>query len=1006
MTASAPLATVVDLFAELHALGIKLWLEGGELRFRAPRGALSDELKEALRSRREDIVEFLRSARESRQVPPVEPADRHGVLPLSFPQERLWFLEQWRPAGIAAAAYNIVEAVRLCGPLDRRALAGGLQDVVDRHEVLRTTFAALEGQPRQVVHPRLDVPLALTDLANLAEQEPAAAEAEALRLLSDEAHHAFDLERGPLLRATLARIAPDQHFLVLNLHHIVSDGWSTAVLIRDLVAFYEARAAARLDAPHAIRSSLPPLPVQYADYAVWQRRWLSGGVLDEQIAYWRERLRGAPDVLELPADRPRPPEQSFRGDTLELALPAGTSAGLERLAESGTTRFMLLLTGFAALLGRLAGVDDLLIGTPVANRRRAELEPLIGFFVNTLVIRAELAGRPSFRQLLARVRDSTIGAFAHADLPFERLVEELQPVRDKSRTPLIQVMFVLQNTPEGSLTARGLQLAPLALPQRTAKFDLTLTVVDGPPPLSAALEFSTDLFDAATVRRFGEYWQRLLAGAAADPDTPLTGLPLLSEAEQSQLAAWNATGRDYDLDCTLDGLIADQTARTPDAVALVFEDQALTYAELGRRASRLAAELSHRGAGPETIVGICAERSLELVVGLLAILRSGAAYLPLDPAYPQERLAFMLEDAQIALLLTQSHLIERLPPHGAQVLDLETVRTPLLPRAQRGQADPPLETSGDNLAYLIFTSGSTGRPKGAMNEHRAIVNRLLWMQDAYGLTTIDHVLQKTPFSFDVSVWEFFWPLLTGARLVLAIPGGHQDARYLARTITEQEITTLHFVPPMLRAFLEKPEVAGCTSLTRVICSGEALPFDLQQRFFARLGATGAGLHNLYGPTEAAVDVTYWECERNPAREAVPIGYPVANTAIHLLDRDGNPAPVGVHGELLIGGVQVGRGYLGRPALTAERFVPDPFGGMGARGARAYRTGDLARRLPGGEVEYLGRIDHQVKVRGFRIELGEIETALAAVPGVRETVVLATASAALVAYVAADDSVTP
>ena len=605
---------------------------------------------------------------------------------------------------------------------------------------------------------------------------------------------------------------------------------------------------------------------------------------------------------------------------------------------------------------------------------------MVGFCVNTLVLRGNLSGDPSFRELLRRTRETALGAYAHQDLPFERLVEALQPERDPSHAPLFQVMFVLQNTPTEAVRLAGLEATPVSFDSSTAKFDLTFFAVERAEGLQLVVEYSTDLFDGATIKRFADSYQSLLAGVLAEPDARLTALPLLTAAERHRLVVdWNQTAVEYPQDKCIHELFEAQVEKTPDAVAVVFEGQQLTYRQLNERANQLARHLQKLGVEPDTLVGICVERSLELVVGLLGILKAGGAYVPLDPDYPKERLAFMLADADVPVLLTQAGLADQLPPHHARSFWLDADWPAIATESSAPVTSP---ATSRHLAYMIYTSGSTGQPKGAMNTHVAIVNRLLWMQDAYRLTATDGVLQKTPFSFDVSVWEFFWPLLAGARLVMARPGGHKDVAYLAGLIAKEQITTLHFVPSMLSAFLEQAGLEhSCVSLKRVICSGEALSFELQQRFFSRLPVE---LHNLYGPTEAAVDVTFWACERNGPLRVVPIGRPIANTQIYILDGGLEPVPVGVAGELHIGGVGLARGYLNRPELTAEKFIPHPF----RSGARLYKTGDLARYLPDGNIEYLGRLDQQVKIRGFRIELGEIEAVLGRHPGVRESVVVA------------------
>ena len=794
----------------------------------------------------------------------------------------------------------------------------------------------------------------------------------------------FDLAAGPLVRTTAVRLGPEEHLLALVIHHVVSDGWSLGILVHEMGELYAAAVEGRAPA-------LPELAIQYADYALWQRRWLAGEALDRQLSYWRERLAGAPPLLELPTDRPRPPVQRSRGGFERLAVDAETADGLRALGrERGATLFMTLLGALAVVFSRAAGQSDLVVGTPIAGRTRVETEGLIGFFLNTLALRVDLSDGPAFGELLARVRETTLGAYGHQDLPFERLVEAVGAERNLSHAPIFQHVLVLQNTPDTEIALPGLRLEGLGIETGTTRYDLSLSISELGGGLRGRMIYNRDLFDAATVRRMLGHFGTLLRAAVEEPDRPITALPLMDEAERRQLAAWNETAVDFAVDgggALLQELIAGQAETTPERVAVRFEDESVTYGELARRAARLAVVLRERGVGPEVSVGVFAERSVALVTALVATLWSGGAYVPLDPSYPEERLATMVEDGAPAVVLTQAALAERAAGLVAGTAEVVTIEAAAGGRAVAPEgsllAEPAVSGGRESLAYTIFTSGSTGRPKGAMNAHRGIVNRLLWMQREYGLGAGDRVLQKTPFSFDVSVWEFFWPLITGAELVVAKPEGHKDPAYLARTIERHGVTTIHFVPSMLQVFVGTPGVERCRSLRRVIASGEALPADLVARWYERQEAP---LHNLYGPTEAAVDVTY-EPTRPGMGETVPIGRPVANTTVRVVDPRGAEVPVGVPGELWIGGVQVGRGYRARPGLTAERFVPDPFARRDEAGARVYRTGDLVRRLPDGRVEFLGRIDFQVKLRGLRIELGEIESALTDRPEVREAVVV-------------------
>ena len=917
------------------------------------------------------------------QAPPLVPTARDGVLPLSFAQQRLWFLEQLTPGGFT---YNVPYFARLEGRLEVAALERSLREVVRRHEVLRTTFTQVKGEPVQRIAAQLALALPVESLEAVEEGErPQAVQ----RRAEEEARKPFDLEKGPLVRASLLRLSADEHVLLVVMHHIVCDGWSMGVLVKEVEALYGAYV--RGEEP-----TLPVLPVQYGDYAKWQREWLRGGVLEGQLEWWKQRLEGAPPVLELPTDRPRPVVQSNRGALLRVALPKGLHGAVRELSRrEGVTPYMTLLAALQVLLGRYSGQKDVVVGSPIAGRTRGEVEGLVGFFVNTLALRVETKAEENFRELLGRVREVCLGAYAHQEVPFEQLVEAVQPVRDLSRTPLFQVLFALQEPP-AKVALPGLSLESLDIDPGMAKFDLSFYVRESVEGWEGFWEYDTALFDEETVARMAAHYVRLLEGAVSHPERRPWELPLLSEAERRQfLVEWNDTRAEYpDAGC-VHTLVEAQVRRTPEAIALVSEQGALTYRELDARANQLAWYLRGLGVGPEVCVGLCVERSLEMVVGLLGILKAGGAYVPLDPTYPAERLEHMLEESQAPVVLTQVAVASRLPPGSRSVcLDSEWSRMASQPTSR-----PESGVTPENLVYVIYTSGSTGRPKGAMNTHDAVANRLLWMQKSYGLTSEDRVLQKTPFTFDVSVWEFFWPLLTGARLYMARPEGHRDPAYLAEVISAQGITTLHFVPSMLQMFLAHPGVERC-AFRRVFCSGEELPAELQERFFR---AFGAELHNLYGPTEAAVDVSFWACQRDGRERKVPIGRPIDNLQLYVLDGAMQPVPLGVAGELFIGGVGLARGYCHRPDLTAERFIPHPF--SAEPGARLYRTGDLARLLADGNVEYLGRIDHQVKIRGLRVELGEIEAVITRHPAVREAVVLVRedipGDKRLVAYVAGE-----
>jgi amino acid adenylation domain-containing protein/non-ribosomal peptide synthase protein (TIGR01720 family) len=913
-------------------------------------------------------VEAHRLSAAGLRLPPLVRRERLVPPPLSFAQQRLWFLDRLDPG---AATYNIPFALLLQGPLCLPALRAAVAEIVRRHESLRTSFDELEHGPVQ----RIRLPLALpVPVVNLRALERDSRRREARSLTRLEARRPFDLVHGPLVRFCVVCIDEQEHEFLVTLHHTVSDGGSVEVFLRELYELYAAFSKGR---PHL----LAELPVQYVDFTLWQRSWLAGDLLQEQLAYWKDRLSEVP-VLDLPTDRARPAVQTFQGALYNLTLPRALSDSLRELSRrEGVSLFMSLLAGLQALLWRLSGQADITIGLPISGRNWPEIERLIGFFVNTLVLRADLGGEPTLRDLLQQVRTRALEAYDHQDLPFERLVDELQSRRDLSRPGLFQVMFVFQNGALPAADVSGVCFQPAMLGNGNSRFDMTWAMAGTAEGLAVSIEYNTALFDSSTIERVAGYFSSFLEQAVGNPGLQLSAVRLLAPAEHRQiLIEWNDTGREIRPDLCLHTWIAAQARATPEDVAVVFEEDPLTYRELDEVTNRLARQLRRLGAGPESHVGIYMERSLELVVALLGTLKTGAAYLPLDPDYPQARLAAMLEDGRAAVLLTQERLLPGAPACDAPVVVLDRAFQALAGESAQALAAGALP---DNPAYLIFTSGSTGRPKGVAVPHRGIVNRLLWMKEAYSLTPADRVLQKTPFSFDVSVWELFWPLMAGARLVLARPGGHRDSGYLAELIAREGITNLHFVPSMLTAFLEEPGAVRCESLRRVFCSGEALPSALERRFFERL--PGVELHNLYGPTEASVEVTFWACEPAGNRPAVPIGRPITNTQIYVADRRFEPVPVGVAGELLIGGAGLARGYVGRSDLTAERFVPDPFLDQGGR---LYRTGDLARWLPEGVVEFLGRLDHQVKIRGFRIELGEIESTLARHGGVREAVVLA------------------
>ncbi|MGE0127962.1 MAG: amino acid adenylation domain-containing protein [Blastocatellales bacterium] len=959
-------------------------------------------------------IEAARQTENDLQAPPIQPVSRDEDLPLSYAQQRLWFLDQLSQG---RGFYNIPAAIRLSGRLNVAAMEASLNEIAQRHEALRTTFSNVSGRPVQVIAPAAPFNLQLMDLTNLSQPER---ETKLRQLITEEARRPFDLARGPLFRVTLARLEDEENALVCAMHHIISDGWSIGVLIKEFAALYQAFIRGE-------KPALPALPVQYADFAHWQRQWMQGEALERELSYWREQLSGSLAVLELPTDRPRPAAQTYRGAALPIRIPAELSARLKDLSRrEGVTLFMTLLAAFQTLLHRYSGQDDILVGSPIAGRTRAEVEGLIGFFVNTLVLRGDFSDDPTFREMLRRVRQTTLDAYSHQELPFDQLVEALQPQRALSHAPLFQVMFVLQNTPRQALQAPGLSLSAMPVEAKTAKFDLTLALTDTEQGLSGSLEYNTDLFEAATINRIAGHFQTLLESVTANPKARVSALPLMTEPETKRLLVeWNQTAREFPGEQTLPALFEAQVERTPEAVAVIFEDAQLSYRELNKQANRLAHHLRRLGVVPESLVGICMDRSLEMLVGILGVLKAGGAYVPMDPAYPLERLIYMLEDSGAAVLLTQQQLVEAVSAiHNprCQVICLNAIENDdgveESPRSDEfirhvtnkfvttwSEENLDSSVTAETAAYVIYTSGSTGQPKGVVIPHSAICNHMLWLRDHFSMSAADRVLQKTPISFDASVWEFFAPLFVGGQLILARQGGHQDAAYLVRTIAEQRVTILQLVPSLLRMLLDEPGFERLQSLRRVVSGGEALPAELQERFHASLNAE---LHNFYGPTETAIDVTCWPYGHADGRRIVPLGYPIANTQIYLLSPAWQPSPIGAPGELCIGGANLSRGYLNRPELTAEKFIPNPF--SSEPGARLYRTGDLARYLPDGAIEYLGRADHQVKIRGFRIELGEIESALRQHPSLREAAVLArddrTGAKRLVAYVTSGEEPAP
>lgn len=921
------------------------------------------------------------------------------IFPVSFAQQQLWFLDQW---ATGSPFYNLPVVLRLTGPLDIAVLEQSIGETVRRHEALRTTFRNIDGQPVQVITPASSPQqgthgheqswtIPVIDL----EQFPQEAQEAYLRQLAvQEIQRAFDLARGPLLRTHLIRLHTQEHLFLLTIHHIIADAWSINVIFKELEALYVAFSA-------GLPSPLPELPIQYADFTLWQRDYLQGETLNTLLAYWKQHFSKPASALEFSPHRSEVREQTFQGATHFLQLPRSLVDALRALSRrTGTTLFMTLLGAFQVLLMRYSGQEDIVVGTPVANRPQRELEQLVGLFVNTLALRLDLSGNPTFLDLLTRIRKMTLDAFDHQDLPFGQLVAVLNPERRLSYSPLFQTFFTLHNAPQKLLALPHLNVATLPIDIQLTRFDLSLNLLENARGLVGTLEYNTSLFETATIEALMSHFEVLLQGIVKHPEHRLDQLPLFSEAESHRLLIeWNNTAADYPQDIALHTLFERQAIRAPDAVALIYYDEQLTYYELDEHANRLAQHLRGLGVNLEARVGLYLERSLDMVVGLLGVLKSGAAYVPLDPAYPPARLTFMLADADISILLTQTPLCNSLPERTAHVICLDSCRQPDTEQNEQLPALPIIPFNPQQLAYVIYTSGSTGEPKGVQVRHQAVINFLVAIQHLLNLQANDILLAITTLSFDIAALELFLPLCNGARTVILSRESAADGNELAHALQCSGATFLQATPLSWRLLLE----AGWTGSPdlKMLCGGEALTHELADRLLPR----GAGLWNLYGPTET----TIWSTAQRVQQEAVThagmpvsIGRPIANTQIYLLDKRLRPVPIGVPGELYIGDAGLARGYLKRPDLTAERFLPHPWSSL--PGKRLYNTGDLARYRHDGTLEFLGRSDQQIKLRGFRIELGEIEAHLRQHPALQEVLVTlyenAPGDQRLVAYVVA------
>jgi amino acid adenylation domain-containing protein len=912
---------------------------------------------------------------EVTKITSITPRDNPQTVSLSFAQERLWFLEQLNPQN---AAYNIPVALRIEGRLDITVLDRCLNTILQRHETLRSKFTAGEGQLLEIAFPEVNLSIDCVNFENFSVEQW---EASILQHAVAEAQTPFNFTQDTLVRAKLLCRSTTEHVLLLTMHHAVADGWSLGVLVRELATLYQAFSTGQ-------PAQLPELPIQYADFAVWQRQQLQGEVLETQLNYWKQQLGGSLPVLDLPTDRPRPTKQNFRGAKRSLNFPKPLLEALKDLSQQqGVTLFMTLLTAFKVLLYRYTGQEDILVGSPVAGRDRLETEYLIGLFVNVIVLRTDLSGNPTFRDLLDRVREVVVGAYNHQEVPFEKLVEILQPERDLSYSPLFQVMFALQNTPMPSLEFSDLTLSPLAVDNGTAKFDLTLDLAETPDGIDGSIDYNTDLFDDGTIARMVGHLQTLLEGIVANPDQQLSDLPLLTPPEQHQiLVEWNDTQVDYPTDSCLHHLFELQVQKIPDAIAVVFEGEKLSYHQLNQRANQLAHYLQKLGVEPEVRVGICVERSIEMVVGLLGIFKAGGTYIPLDPHYPQERLAFMLADAQVSVLLTQTPLVDQLPPHHATVVCLDGDWELI---SQHSCENPFSQVLPTHSAYIIYTSGSTGHPKGVVIAHYNTVALMAWATKVFSHKELAGALASTSICFDLSVFELFVTLSSGGKVILV-----ENALSLLNLSDPGAVTLINTVPSAITELLRANGIPD--SVSTINLAGEALPLKLVQQLYEQTNVQK--VFNLYGPSEDTTYSTFTLVKSEDGR--VTIGRPLDNTQVYILDRYLKPVPIGVRGELFIGGSGLASGYLNQPELTAQKFINNPF--EQSKVDQLYKTGDLARYLPDGNIQYLGREDYQVKIRGFRIELQEIEAVFSQHPQVLAAVTITRADEEngqrLIAYV--------
>jgi|AGSF01.1.fsa_nt_gi non-ribosomal peptide synthase domain TIGR01720/amino acid adenylation domain len=953
---------IVEFLSYLNSLEIKLWLEAEKLKYQAPTGVMTAEIKQEIGNRKTEIIAFLKLAKISVHASEsaITPVGRDGDLPLSFAQQRIWFLHQMDSQN---PAYNESPTIRLTGSLNIEVLEQSLNAIIERHEILRTTFPMIDGKPIQKILPSLQINLLVVNLQDLPSNQIE-------EIIAQELQKPFDLTQAPLVRFTLLDLGQESYILVPVIHHIIIDGWSKGIFFKELSYFYQSFLS-------KTPVNLPQLPIQYADFAVWQRQWLQGEILENQLNYWQKQLADAPPLLELPTDQPRPSIPTFQGHTLNFQIDPDLTDKLKTLSQrSGVTLFMTLLATFTTLLFRYSHQEDILIGTPVANRNRQEIEPLMGFFVNTLVMRNSLQGNPTFWELLQQVRQSVLGAYANQDVPFEKVVDVLQIERSLSYNPLFQVMFALQNAPLGDLNLPGLKATSLAVENVRVKFDLSLvleeTETEKGTYLEGFWEYSSDLFTAERITRLVGHFQTLLKGIVTNPQQQVGELPLLMEAEKQQLLVdWNQTESPYPKNKCIHQLFEEQVTKNPDAIAIIYEQESLSYQQLNQKANQLAHYLQSLGVKPDELVGICVERSPLFIIGILGILKAGAAYLPLDSNYPLERLIYMLQDSGLSVLLTQENVANNISFTAIQTIKLDH-DWPII--SQQDTVNPISDVKPENLAYIIYTSGSTGKPKGVLIAHKGVCNLITQERQLFDIKPQSRILQFASFSFDASVSEIFMALLSGASLVMGNSDSLLPGENLLNLLKKQKIT-LTTLPPSALTVMPPEKLPHLQTL---IIGGEASSAELLSKW-----CQNYNLFNGYGPTESTVCTTF-ALIQSPEQKPF-IGKPIGNLQVYILDPNLNPVPIGVNGELYIGGEGLAKGYLHQPTLTQSKFIANPFGNDS--NSRLYKTGDIVRYSSDGNIEFINRIDNQVKIRGFRIELGEIEAVLTQHPQVRKGIVI-------------------